>query len=43
VNVNEDRFIHKQFPYVREDVLRLVSEDYEALVKYLRDQGIEVR
>jgi hypothetical protein len=42
-NVNEDRFVHKQFPYVRTDVLALVHEDWEALIQYLRDQGIEVR
>ena len=41
---NPDRFVHKQFPYVRESILRtLDGQDYEALVQYLKDQGIEVR
>lgn len=45
MNVNEDRFVHKQFPFVRESVLSPVFEsgDWEALTQYLRDQGIEVR
>lgn len=46
MNVNEDRFVHKQFPYVRESVVRSAGDaydDYETLIQYLRDQGIEVR
>lgn len=44
MNQVEDKFIHKQFPWVREDIARLLAdEDNEKLIQYLRDQGIEVR